>query len=322
MKSGRQRNRPSSRRTGAVVRATPRQLRDALREQATSALAELEKPHPSDPEVHSARKSIKKARAMLRLMRDALGNEIYRRENEALRDAARPLSASRDSKVLLEAIDTLASKGDLDDAIVDTVRAALTREQARVQKRAAASKSLLTSRRLLRAVLRRATRWPIGSTGNSQLVRSGKRVYRRARRAFEAACEEKTAENLHEWRKHVKYLWHEMQFLETPRCPAIAELGSDLHKLSDDLGDDHDLAVLSEWVRRKRSLLDTRASKKFFAAVEKRQSRLQKAAFSRGRRVFADKPGKFADWLQQSTATVSPAMRRRESSSGIVTAFT
>jgi CHAD domain-containing protein len=289
--------RASSRKSGPVARATPRRVRDTLVEQASSALSELEKPHPSDPEVHSARKFIKKARAMLRLMRDALGEDAYRRENEALRDAARPLSASRDSKVLLEATDALASKHNIDDATAETVRSALTREQDRIHRRAAARKELTTSRRILRAVLRRAPRWPLSSADNSQLVRSGKRVYRRAHRAFEAACEEKDAENLHEWRKHVKYLWHQMQFLESSERPAVAELGSELHKLSDDLGDDHDLAVLSEWVRKRRGLLRPKAAKEFFAAIGRRQSRLQKSAFSRGRRIHSDKPREFADWL-------------------------
>jgi CHAD domain-containing protein len=309
MNGERKRERRTPRRKSVgLVRATPRGLRNAVREQASSALSELDRPHLSDPEVHAARKFIKKARAMLRLMRDALGEDIYRRENEALRDAARPLSASRDSKVLLEALDGLAKKHGVDAATAETVRNALSREQTRVQQRAAARKELTTSKQKLRSVLRRAPRWPIVSADNSQVVRSVKRVYRRARRAFEAACEESNAENRHEWRKHVKYLWHQMQFLEFPECPAIAKLGTELHKLSDDLGDDHDLAVLSDWVRKKRGLLSAKASKEFISAVERRQSHLQKDAFSRGRRILSDRPRKFEEWL---TTAIQPRARRK-----------
>jgi hypothetical protein len=41
------------------------------------------------------------------LLRDALGKKAYRRENTALRDAARPLSAVRDGRVLLDALNSL-----------------------------------------------------------------------------------------------------------------------------------------------------------------------------------------------------------------------
>lgn len=290
---------PRRRRSGTGVRPTPRRLRNTLHEQVSSALKELTKPDPSDPEVHAARKFIKKSRATLRLMRDSLGDDIYRRENRALRDAARPLSAARDSKVLLEALETLSSKHRVDAATCEAVRAALTQEQERLHRQSAARKKLNRSRSMLRAVLRRSSRWPLGTGDDSQLVRSAKRVYRRGRRAFETACEDRNAENLHEWRKHVKYLWHQMQTLESPDCPAIAKRGRELHKLSDDLGDDHDLAVLSDWVRRKRGLLSRAASRKFFATIQRRQAHLQKSAFTRGRRAFSERPGRFAEKLER-----------------------
>ena len=51
--------------------------------------------------VHEARKSSKKLRALVRLMRDAIGEKRYRRENTTLRDAVRPLAAMRDAEVPL-----------------------------------------------------------------------------------------------------------------------------------------------------------------------------------------------------------------------------
>jgi len=56
----------------------------------------------------SARKSLKKARASLRLPRPALRDSDYRQENTSLRDAARPLSAARDAKVLPNTLRRLA----------------------------------------------------------------------------------------------------------------------------------------------------------------------------------------------------------------------
>ena len=53
-----------------------------------------------DAAVHEARKCCKKLRALLRLVRPAISARTYRDENTAFRDAARPLTAVRDAKVL------------------------------------------------------------------------------------------------------------------------------------------------------------------------------------------------------------------------------
>ena len=60
-----------------------------------------------DAAVHEARKCCKKLRALLRLVRPAISARTYRGENTAFRDAARPLTAVRDAKVLIETLDKL-----------------------------------------------------------------------------------------------------------------------------------------------------------------------------------------------------------------------
>src|SRR5690349_17569591 len=61
-----------------------------------------------DDTVHEVRKSLKRLRALLRLLRHSLGRDEYRRENLALRDAARPLAVVRDAKVFVGTIQGLA----------------------------------------------------------------------------------------------------------------------------------------------------------------------------------------------------------------------
>src|SRR5918995_6276046 len=60
--------------------------------------------------VHETRKSLKRLRATVRLARDELGDEVYRRENGAFRDAGRRLAGARDSQVLLETLDALSER--------------------------------------------------------------------------------------------------------------------------------------------------------------------------------------------------------------------
>src|ERR1700744_5159398 len=72
-----------------------------------SSLKTLRAGGPDERSVHAARKELKKARATLRLVRDALGTSSYKKENAALRDAARPLGEIRDAQVLRDALKSL-----------------------------------------------------------------------------------------------------------------------------------------------------------------------------------------------------------------------
>ena len=49
----------------------------------------------------------KKLRALLRLVRPAIGDSRYRAENICFRDAARPLTLVRDAKILIETFDSI-----------------------------------------------------------------------------------------------------------------------------------------------------------------------------------------------------------------------
>src|ERR1700744_220986 len=84
-----------------------RGARRIARHRLESALELLGQRRASDHSVHAARKELKKARATLRLVRDALGTSTYKKENAALRDAARPLGEIRDAQVLRDALKSL-----------------------------------------------------------------------------------------------------------------------------------------------------------------------------------------------------------------------
>ena len=75
-------------------------VRRIAAEQLANAAARLQ--GDSDPEsgIHEARKSLKRTRALLRLVRPGLGEQQYRKSNDRLRDIARMLSAARDRDVV------------------------------------------------------------------------------------------------------------------------------------------------------------------------------------------------------------------------------
>jgi CHAD domain-containing protein len=86
-------------------------VRRMLRQETKRALRAIDSGRaPRGEAIHDARKRLKKARAALRLARAALPGDEYRRENDTLRDAARPLSEVRDAEVLIDTLDGLARR--------------------------------------------------------------------------------------------------------------------------------------------------------------------------------------------------------------------
>jgi CHAD domain-containing protein len=234
---------------------------------------------PPEDAVHEARKDMKKLRAVLRLTRDEIGDDVYRRENECFRDAARQLSGVRDADVMLGTL------GSLEGSYRDLRRA--LKEHRRAANPADASADVVA---VLEEARGRVEEWPLERDGFEALESGLRRIYRRGRRALRAVEEEPTTERLHEWRKREKDLWYHLTLLREAWPPVLGVAADEAHQLSDHLGDDHDLAVLHEWAH-EHAEPDTLAD--FDDDVARRRAALQAQALDLGRRVYAERPRAF-----------------------------
>jgi CHAD domain-containing protein len=276
-------------------------VRGIVRREAKKALKRLPSSRqPQDVAVHDARKRIKKARAALRLIREPLGERRFHRENEALRDAARPLSEVRDAKILVEAFDGLVgASARANGTGVRGVRDALIGHQLRVRRRLFGGKQpLKPTRSALQSLRRRADRWPLSDRGGSALIAGVRRVYRAGRKELARVRQHPSDESLHEWRKQTKYLWHQLEMLE-PMAPSILEaMVRQAHQLSDYLGDDHDLAVLRVRLSRMNGRAPRTALRSVVRRIGRARSDLRAKALEVGERVYAEKPRRFSKRLE------------------------
>jgi len=283
-------------------------VRAALLQHAARAALALASSSPSAVNVHAARKQIKRARAALRLLRGALAVLTYRREDAVLRRAARALNAARDARVLARTLDALRRRRTVlgKDPAAAALARELGRRQARAQRQLRLRPVLLAAARA--ALLRlqtRARRWPLGSHGWARLAPGFRRIYRAGRRAGRAAARQPDALTLHQWRKRVQYLWHALQILEglqSGRRPRIGELA---RRLSDYLGDDHDLALLQATVM-DAAPGHKAASGPLLAAIEQRRASLQVKALAAGKRLYARKPHSMAARIGRSCTVRRP----------------
>ncbi|HET6870455.1 MAG TPA: CHAD domain-containing protein [Solirubrobacteraceae bacterium] len=271
--------------------SVPDGLRRCAREQLDQAIDQLSTRVTDDPveAVHEARKSLKKARSILRLGRGALDSDQRRRDNAALRDAGRKLSAARDAEVMLEATDELAERfaGRVPQATFEAIRRHLAAERGE-------SDAGLTGQvaEELKAVRSRIDEWPSRKTGWKALEPGLKRSYARGRAGFERARSHPTAENLHEWRKRTKDLWYHLRLLK-PLAPGIVGgAAKEADKLSKLLGDDHDLAVLHATLDRGAGDLKVDVDA-VLALIDHRREQLQAEAVLLGQRLYAERPKAF-----------------------------
>ncbi len=88
--------------------SVPDNVRRIVTEEIDSAVQQLRARDTKkrDEAIHEARKSIKKIRGVLKLMRPELGR-TYRTENEALRSMGAKLSELRDAGAMIETLDSL-----------------------------------------------------------------------------------------------------------------------------------------------------------------------------------------------------------------------
>jgi hypothetical protein len=126
-------------------------------------------------------------------------------------------------------------------------------------------------------------------------------MYRRTRRAYLAARKAPTDENLHELRKRSKDLWHAAQILRPFAPKMMTTLADRAHRLSDLVGDDHDLAVLSHKAAERPELLaDKREAAVLQALIARRRLQIQHKAIELAQRMFVAKPRRLARPIRQA----------------------
>jgi len=229
--------------------------------------------------VHEARKSLKKARAALRLVRTDLRKDTRRAESAAMRDAARRLSGARDAQVMLDTLETLATRSPaLPEEEVRALRATLTRRRDDLAARLAGESGLLGEvADELQAIRDRIPDWELHDATPASAVEGAAIIRRRGRKAMRAALGGGDDEAWHEWRKRVKDLWYAGRILQPAGGPELAALVETADELADLLGDHNDLAVL---------LGEAGGHPGVAAAIVARRDELRDRAAPLGRRLY------------------------------------
>lgn len=248
-----------------------------------------------DEAVHQARRRLKKTRAVLRLVRYSLPPSTYKQNNQSFRDIGRNLSELRDSKVRIKTLDNLIPHVDIiSPELSSNIRRELYIDYRQEYQRVLDGDVLSLVKNELKDAQDDINNWKIKSNSWSAVDQSLKRVYTRGYQDLAKAISKPRAENFHEWRKRVKYLRYQLQVVNPIWQDLVQIWVEQTHDLSNYLGEDHDLAVLKEFVSSQPERFDRDRELDFLIpAIEHRQKELRTAAISLGKKIYAEKPKNF-----------------------------
>jgi CHAD domain-containing protein len=269
-------------------------VQDAVRkiavEQIDNAITAFDRHEPGEA-IHQARKSCKKLRGLMRLVRPVFPD--YAGENVAIRDAARQLSWLRDSDVMVKTYDTVVKAyGDqIERPAFAPIRRYYTLRTKRAMKNGGKERIELFREAMGRAK-QRAADWRLEKDGFDALAEGLSQTYRHARRALRVVQVDTNTEAIHELRKGVKYHWYHTRLLQ-PIWPDTLKVRREAARiLSEYLGDHHDLAVFSSKLIEDQAMFSgQRDLQVMFALLHQRQGEIAAKALPLSRRLLAERSG-------------------------------
>ncbi|MBN1132311.1 MAG: CHAD domain-containing protein [Bacteroidales bacterium] len=252
--------------------------------------------------IHEIRKGFKWVRAVLRLIRDAVGYSTYYRENIFYRDLARLFSRARDYEVLLYSFKILVKRypADLDRALSAALLQHFERLRDRYLEELMEGRDpFLTVLNELDEARKRIGYFTYRSHDFSGIRKGIGRIYRQGRKLKKTVTRNFTPVQFHNFRKRTKYLYHQIELLEKMYSPTLKGYAKSIKDLSDHLGDHRDLYQLEQYLKRHRIKgLIGQKKENILQLVHFEQAIIYDRAMKLADLVYAEKPAMFMDRME------------------------
>jgi CHAD domain-containing protein len=264
----------------------------AAADAARDAAAKVDKgPHAA---VHDYRKALRRARAVLSLVADALPKSERRAVRRALQEARRALSTVRDHAVAPETLAHLAL-GEVEretaNAILATANDALPPTAEIKQLLAEGAARAAAQVEALEAALPPGIEWSTVAKG----VRS---VYDAARRA--RAASKRSKRSFHTWRRRSKELTYQLELIAGFAGFHASELHHELEGVTDTQGPAVDLIMVRDFIRTYGQSVAPEAFETLINSIDTQLDDLMRDSRSAGREAFRRTPRKFTRRLSKA----------------------
>jgi len=271
----------------ALVRAF-----EAAAQEAKDAVAASDKSTASA--VHTSRKALRRARAILGLVAGALPKGERRAVRTALQEARRALSSVRDHAVAPETLAELP----LDEADRATA-ARVVANAAEATPAPAEIKQLLAESAARAAAQAEALQAALPHDVDWEVVAAGVRdTYGEARDASASAKHSKSW--FHTWRRRSKELVYQLQVVADHAGPRLTAIHSELSGVTDTLSTAVDLIMLRDFVATYAQGIALEAVDHLRATIDSHLDELMKSARKAARDPFRQKPRKLEKRITKS----------------------
>lgn len=267
------------------------ELRVGALNRATASKERVEQREFSDASVHAIRAGAKRLRALWRLLRTGIHDDVFAAANARLRDSNRRLAPARDVHVAQKTIDKLLGKCKRKKN-----RKALRAFRETLPRVAKRPRVFASSASALEAAYRdEVTAWRTLAIDapDQAIVYSGiRRSYRQAQKRAEKAIASGRAVQYHRWRQWTKYLLYQLEALEPRLLDWQRHQLAMLDRLGSELGKHNDLQSL----RRRASAAELSPSKteRVLRVIDARAERHRERCHRLYERLYARRPEIFA----------------------------
>ena len=273
-----------------LTRPLAKQRRRIAREQLDKALAELNSSSfEAQHYVHQLRRRLKKLRALIRLYRFA-DEAWYRQENSCFRDLAQEYAGPRNADVAVHTCEAMINqaKRPIETGAFEKILAQLKEAKNLEYTAEESSLNFEQLRDSLSEARNRVNDWPTKKLDTDLVISGFGRTYTRGRSALKRVRQNPSPEAWHELRKRVKYQRYQWKLLRELWPQLVNPRRHELHRLSDLLGEEHDL---TEFVRTLERLETTEIDSKqtLIILAKQRREELHCRALPLSRKLFTDK---------------------------------
>lgn len=293
------------------------EVRRVAAHQFTLAVARLTSAGDGTPDgsVHTARRHVKKVRALIRLVRPVLGRR-YRDVDRRLRAVNRILAPIADAQATAAMLPGVVWRrgGDLPADLVARLRDSVTRRESMAYEDAALNDAFGTTAALLRAECDAIGEWRLRHNGFRAVARGLESTARKSRRAMRKALAGSRVDDYRTWRQLAKYHWLQVRLL-TARCGGGLDLDERrLEALDGYLGDCRNCAILRE-VLTSDSQLDRTDAARGLQAVRRYERQLRRCARRIGTAIYDETPKDFVRRVERLWRTTTRRTRHTRGSS-------
>jgi len=247
--------------------------------------------------IHEIRRSTKRIRAVLRLIRDEIGYSHYFRENMFYRDLARRMSTVRDSYVLCQTVKSLEinypesiSVNDY-SLLKDRLSFQIDQDLERFTGFSGGFEQILAD---IRQAGKRIDQYCYLRHEYISIKKGIRRVYRRGRSLLSRIGSSFDMELFHEYRKISKYLQFQMELIHPVYPKLLKAYAGTIDKHTELLGDLHDYDRLDFYIQNAVSNeIHTTARKKLLKVIRNRKEELLSKIQAKSQMIYAEKPQEF-----------------------------